>query len=217
TAGQVVVNLSEQPATLPESAGYPHMAIHPYPRELVQSRELRDGRHWVMRPIRPEDALPLQQFIRGLSPETRYMRFVSMLRELTPQMLSRYTRIDYDRELAIVAAMRVPNPEHRGHYHDQIIGFAHYLRNADSRGAEIALVVGDDWQRQGLGKQLLGGLIQAARWQEFTYLDGYVLPSNTAMLALMQGQGFVEQAESGDPEMRYLVLDLSASEVGATV
>src|SRR5690606_28757311 len=84
---------------LPETTGYRHMTIHPYPRRLVQSKEFADGTPWLLRPIRPEDAQPLQEFVRGLSDESRYMRFVSMMRELTPRMLARYTRIDYDREL----------------------------------------------------------------------------------------------------------------------
>src|SRR5690606_40343230 len=54
--------------------------FHPYPRRLVQHKRFDDGRAWTMRPIRPEDAEPLQAFIRGLSTEARYMRFVSMLR-----------------------------------------------------------------------------------------------------------------------------------------
>src|SRR3546814_15542910 len=99
------------------------MAIHPYPTRLVQARLFGDGAAWTMRPIRPEDAESLQEFIRGLSDESRYMRFVSMLRELTPAMLARYTKIDYDRELALVAAVQRPNPAHRGHPRDEIIGF----------------------------------------------------------------------------------------------
>src|SRR5690606_10849998 len=112
------VRISVSPDTLlvlPETVGYRHMAIHPYPRHLVQARQFRDGRPWMLRPIRPEDAEMLQAFIRGLSDESRYMRFVSMLRELTPRMLSRYTRIDYDRELALVATVQEPNPDNRGY------------------------------------------------------------------------------------------------------
>src|SRR5690606_4686071 len=72
---------------LPETTGYRHMTIHPYPRRLVQAKAFRDGTPWLLRPIRPEDAQPLQEFVRGLSDESRYMRFVSMMRELTPRML----------------------------------------------------------------------------------------------------------------------------------
>src|SRR3546814_11969664 len=65
--------------------------------------------------------------------------------------------------LALVATVQVPNPEHRGYPREQIVGFAHYLRNADGRGAEYALVIGDEWQRRGLGAPLMGGLRSAER------------------------------------------------------
>ena len=165
-AGRVQVKLaSASMLVLPETTGYRHMVIHPYPRHLVQPREMRDGKAWLLRPIRPEDAEPLQEFVRGLSDESRYMRFVSMLRELTPRMLARYTRIDYRRELALVATIQEPNPQHRGYPRERIVGFAHYLRNADGRGAEYALVIGDEWQRCGLGSQLMRMLIEAAQEQ----------------------------------------------------
>src|SRR3546814_5847830 len=130
------------------------------------------------------------------------MRFVSMLRELMPRMLARYTRIDYDRELALVATVQVPNPEHRGHPREQIIGFAHYLRNPDGRGAEYALVIGDAWQHLGLGYQLMQGLIDAAREQGLTYIEGLVLSSNQPMLKLMTRLGFKNDRDEQDPGMR---------------
>src|SRR5690606_4115165 len=67
-ATQVTVKLaSSSMLVLPETTGYHHMAIHPYPRHLAQVRQMRDGREWLLRPIRPEDAEPLQTFIRSLS------------------------------------------------------------------------------------------------------------------------------------------------------
>lgn len=208
-AGAVSMTLSATSMlVLPETAGYRHMAIHPYPRHLVQERTLRDGTPWLLRPIRPEDAEPLQEFMRGLSDESRYMRFVSMLRELTPRMLARYTRIDYDRELALVATVQAPNPENRGHPRERIIGFAHYLRNADGRGAEYALVIGDDWQRGGLGAQLMRSLIEAAQEQRITYIEGFVLANNRPMLGLMTHLGFRNDFDQDDPGMRRVWLDL---------
>lgn len=208
-ATQLTVKLaSSSMLVLPETTGYRHMVIHPYPRHLVQLREMRDGREWLLRPIRPEDAAPLQEFVRDLSDESRYMRFVSMLRELTPRMLARYTRIDYHRELALVATIQEPNPEHRGHLRERIIGFAHYLRNADGRGAEYALVIGDAWQRCGLGSQLMRVLIEAAHEQGLTYIDGLVLGSNRPMLGLMSYLGFRIDPDEEDPGMRRVWLDL---------
>ncbi|WP_397473558.1 GNAT family N-acetyltransferase [Pusillimonas sp.] len=209
TAHAVQVTLSASSVlVLPESSGYRHMAIHPYPRRLVQNKRFDDDREWTMRPIRPEDAEALQEFIRGLSTEARYMRFVSMLRELTPRMLARYSRIDYDRELALVATVQVPNTEHRGLLREQIIGFAHYLRHPDGRGAEFALVVGDDWQRRQLGTVLMLGLIEAAQFQGFSYIDGYVLTTNRGMLRLMESLGFRNDSIPDDPTTRRVWLDL---------
>jgi acetyltransferase len=193
---------------LPEQSGYRHMAIHPYPRQLVQEKAFKDGSPWMMRPIRPEDAEPLQRFVRELSDESRYMRFVSMLRELTPSMLARYTRIDYDRELALVATVQIPNPEHRGHPQEEIIGFAHYLRNPDGRGAEYALVIADNWQRHGLGRELLQGLLQAAREQHLAYIEGFVLAANRPMLGLMTRMGFHNDPDMDDPALRRVWLSL---------
>lgn len=189
--------------------GYPHMAIHPYPRQWVQRLPLRDGQEGVLRPIRPDDAQALQDFIRLLSEQARYMRFVSMMRELTPRMLSRYTQLDYDRELALVAT--VESAERGGdESHQTIIGLAHYLRNPDGRGAEYALVIADDWQGQGLGRRLMTRLIEAARDQGLSYIEGLVLANNRPMLALMTGLGMVNDPDPDDPGMRRVWLNLDS-------
>jgi acetyltransferase len=202
------MRIAREAAGSPQLGGYPHMAIHPYPTRLVQVRRMDDGMPWVIRPIRPEDGESLQAFIRGLSERSRYMRFVSMLRELTPRMLARYTQIDYHRELALVACTQVPNPEHRGHPREVIIGFAHYLRNPDGRGAEYALVIGDDWQKRRLGGQLMQALVAEARDQGLEYIEGLILSTNRPMLTLMTRLGMVNDADPEDPTMRRVWMDL---------
>ncbi|MFV0282380.1 MAG: GNAT family N-acetyltransferase [Castellaniella sp.] len=194
----------------PENRAYRHMAIHPYPRRLVRPMVRQDGQEWLLRPIRPEDALLLQEFVRDLSDESRYMRFVSMLRELTPRMLARYTRIDYDREVALVATAQVPNPENRGLLRERIVGFAHYLRNADGQGAEYALVIADDWQRRGVGAALMRSLIDVARRQNLSYIEGIVLATNRPMLGLMTSLNMRDDPDETDPGMRRLWMNLGA-------
>lgn len=211
-ATHVDICLTAQPAAQdPQARGYPHMAIHPYPNRWVRTLQFADGTPWVIRPIRPEDGEPLQAFIRDLSERSRYMRFVSVMRELTPRMLARYTQVDYHRELALVATTQVPNPANRGHPHEIIIGLAHYLRNPDGQGAEYALVIGDHWQRRGLGVNLMRMLIAAARAQQLAYIDGVVLAENRPMLALMTRLGFKVDREPDDPSLRRVWLDLRAS------
>lgn len=208
-AGNVQIGLDPNyDGERPENQAYRHMAIHPYPRSMVRPMVMADGQEWLLRPIRPEDATLLQEFVRGLSDESRYMRFVSMLRELTPRMLARYTRIDYDREVALVATVQIPNPENRGLLRERIVGFAHYLRNADAQGAEYALVIADDWQRRGLGGELMHSLFQVARQQGLRYIEGLVLASNRAMIALMTSLGLQNDPDPEDPSMRRVWMNL---------
>lgn len=169
--------------TTPAASGYEHMAIHPYPRQWVEHWTVGQGISATLRPIRPDDALSLQQFIRDLSDQARYMRFVSMMRELTPRMLARYTQLDYHREFALVVT--VLEPDDSGVAAEKIIGLAHYLLNPDGQGAEYALVIADAWQGMGLGKRLMTRLIEAARQQGLRYIEGLVLSNNRPMLTLM--------------------------------
>jgi acetyltransferase len=189
---------------------YRHMAIHPYPRRWVQRLLLKDGTGCLIRPIQPEDATALQNFIRSLSDEARYMRFVSVMRELTPRMLARYTLIDYNRELALIAT--VTRADEQGLMQEMIVGLAHYLRNRDGRTAEYALVVSDDWQGKGLGRQLMNRLIDAARDQGLEMIEGLVISNNRPMRNLMQTWGMIDDVDKEDPSMRRIWLTLNPPE-----
>src|SRR5690606_7275520 len=93
---------------------------------------------------------------------------------------------------------------------EQVIAFVHYLRNSDGRGAEYALVVADDWQRYGLGTQLMRALIQEAKQQRLSYIDGYVLATNDGMLGLLAKLGFKSEVDPYDPGLRRVWLDLTS-------
>jgi acetyltransferase len=162
---------------------YGHMAIHPYPSHLVAHMQLNDGVDILLRPIRPEDAEIEVAFVHNLSPESRYMRFMQTLQELTPEMLVRFTQIDYDRELALVA---ITEPGGR----EVEIAVARYSMNPDGESCEFALVVADAWQRKGIGTRLVTLLMEAARARGFRVMEGQVLAENSAMLALVKRLGF---------------------------
>ncbi|AGF49310.1 GNAT family N-acetyltransferase [Candidatus Kinetoplastidibacterium galati] len=186
---------------------YPHMAIHPYPSDLVKTCCLKDGTVCLVRPIRPEDAEMLQDFIRGLSDRSRYMRFISAMRELTPKMLSHYTQIDYQRELALVAIVK--ESVNDKYVKDTMIGFVHCLCNEDGLGVEYALVVGDKWQRLGLGNKLMIYMIDAAKKRGFKYIDGFVLSNNRPMLALLKDLGFVNKVNQEDKTIHRVYFNLN--------
>jgi acetyltransferase len=167
----------------PQRDRYGHMAIHPYPTHLVSTWQPASGPAVTVRPIRPEDAEMEQAFVRGLSPESRYFRFMDTLRELTPAMLVRFTQIDYDREMAFVATVPREGSEAE-------IGVCRYVANPDGESCEFALVIADDWHRKGLGRRLMGQLIDVARARGLRSMIGHVLAENRAMLQLCQGLGF---------------------------
>jgi acetyltransferase len=162
---------------------YRHMAIHPYPVELEEDLTLPDGRRVRLRPMRPEDAALEHEFVESLSAQSRYQRFMQHLPRLTPHMLARFTQLDYDRELALVAL-------HGGKF----IGVGRYAPNPDGETAEFALTVADAWQGKGLGRALLERLCRLARDAGYRALYGYILPGNAAMSDLARRLGFTEEA-----------------------
>jgi acetyltransferase len=186
---------------------YAHLAIHPYPAQCAQDILLSDGRRIHVRPIRPEDADIEQRFVRGLSEQTRYLRFMRMLNELTPDMLVRFTQIDYDREMAFIALYQPPAGQ--GDAAEIEVGVTRYSLEPDGESAEFALVVADDWHSNGVGSQLLEILIEYARQRGVRVLFGEVLLQNTPMRQLAQRMGFTEQVLASDQDMVRISRNLS--------
>ncbi|HVO89046.1 MAG TPA: GNAT family N-acetyltransferase, partial [Casimicrobiaceae bacterium] len=176
--------------------GYRHMAIHPYPTELIEEVTLSDGNSVLLRPIRPEDAELEREFVQGLSDEARYMRFFHRMQELTPAMLARFTQVDYDRELALVALASDPKDNERSRF----IGVARYIANPDRESAEFAVVVADDFQRRGVARLLMLHLMKAARDNGFKRLEGAVLRVNRKMLDFTASLGFAAHDGHDDPD-----------------
>jgi len=185
----------------PSARPYEHMAIHPYPAALVQSLELADGTEVTLRPIRPEDAQVEREFVNGLSGQSRYLRFMYALSEITPAMLARFTQIDYDREMALVAVTTRDGREEE-------IGVARYAMLHDGESCEFAIVVGDAWQGKGLARRLLKALIEVARGRRLRVMHGVVLAENTRMLKLVRAVGFEVRPDPDDERLMRVRLDL---------
>ncbi|WP_324779080.1 bifunctional acetate--CoA ligase family protein/GNAT family N-acetyltransferase [Thiobacillus sedimenti] len=183
---------------VPTAERYGHMAIHPYPAHLVSRWQLPGGENVVIRPIRPEDAELTQAFVRGLSAETKYFRFMDAVRELTPVMLARLTQIDYSREMALLALAELDGREVE-------LGVARYSINPDGRSCEFALVVGDAWQKQGIGHKLMDVLMDVARSKGLEAMEGEVLRSNRPMLKLVEALGFRVEPHPEDDSVRRIV------------
>jgi acetyltransferase len=166
----------------------------PYPSQWVQTFTLRDGATVTLRPIRPEDAAIEAAFVRNLSDESRYYRFMDHVRELPPKMLSHFTEVDYDNHMALIATID-------DHGAEMQIGVARYVVSPGPLQGEFAIVVADAWQRRGVGTRLMRRLIDAAQARGLKSLYGEVLPANNKMLALMQNLGFTSSFDSADMSM----------------
>ncbi|KZX54829.1 hypothetical protein A3709_07305 [Halioglobus sp. HI00S01] len=181
---------------------YGHMAIHPYPADMQSRLQLTDGAEILMRPIRPEDGRSEENFVANLSAESKYFRFMHGLDRLTPSMLARFTQIDYDREMALVAIQQNSAGE------DTFIGVVRYVTNPDANSCEFALAIADEWQSHGLGPRLMERLIDIARERGLETMIGEVLAQNARMLRMCKRLGFRALRSPEDPEVVEVTLPL---------
>ncbi len=176
----------------PSADRYAHMAIYPYPAHLVDRWQLADGTDITIRPIRPEDADIEIRFVRELSEESKYFRFMNSMQELTEAMVVRFTQLDYSREMALIAVAEEDGQEVE-------LGVARFAINPDGQTCEFALVVADRIQGKGLGSRLMGSLMEAARAKGLKTIEGEVLSNNHNMLKLVTRLGFATKTSDEDP------------------
>jgi acetyltransferase len=146
----------------------------------------------------------LQDLMHHLSAESRYFRFVSSITELPPAMLSRFTLIDYDREMALVAVVKERKAAEDGSITEteRIVGVSRYITNPDKASCEFSLVVADDFGGKGLGSRLMLSIMDVARDKGLSEIDGLVLTNNAPMLKLMRSLGYSVKAFAEDPDFR---------------
>lgn len=163
--------------------------------------ELRDGRTVRVRPVRPADAGAIQEFVRALSDASRRLRFFAPIRELAPATLARLTESTSRRDRVLLAEA-----------HDGekwcMVALAEYALGDDAGTRDLALVVADAWQGRGIGRALMGMLIQSAHEARCARVVADVLRDNEAMLALGLAYDFTVARSPHDLTMLRLVRDL---------
>ena len=142
---------------------------------------LRSGSRVLIRPIRPEDKEALIDGLHGLTPESRYRRFFSLMPELSARQLRYLTEVDHRTHEALVATDPSTGDG---------IGVARFIRSTtDSRVAEVAVAVVDDWQGRGVGTALLEALAARGREEGVERFTASVLALNRRMLDLLRRLG----------------------------
>jgi len=156
------------------------MASRPdgYPAEWEADVVLRDGSVAHVRPIVPDDADGLRRFHAGQSAESIYLRFFAPLKTLSDKDVARFTQVDYDSRVALVATVR-----------GEIIGIARYDR-LDAKTAEVAFNISDAFQGKGVGSVLLEHLAAVAQERGVAKFVADVLPQNRKMIQVFNDAGY---------------------------
>lgn len=142
-----------------------------------------DGEEVTIRTIRPLDREIEAEFVKRLSPHSRFLRFQNVVSELKPHMLERFISPDYPNEMALIAVVEECGAQRQ-------IGVARFSREGDPSEAEIAIVVSDDWQGRGVGTALLTVLRESARDAGIERLVARILRENRRMRTLASRLGF---------------------------
>ena len=166
-----------------------------YLAKLTSSYSPIYGQSISIRPMRPEDLDIETEFVRGWSAETRYNRLFSAGSYTSPERLRRITRIDYARDMALIATVMLDEKEVE-------IGVARYARREDDRTCEFALAVADAWQHRGIGRALMLNLMDAAAAAGIETMTGDILSSNAPMLHFMRSLGFAVESSPNGLEIR---------------
>lgn len=167
---------------------YRHLVISPYPEKYSRAILLKSGQVARLRPIRPEDEPMEARMLGKISRESLYFRFFGFVPTVTHDFITRFTNIDYDREMAIIAVVEEAGVE-------KMIGVVRIISDAWGESAEYAILVSDEWQGQGLGSQATDYIIEIAQEMGIKKLFATVLASNKAMLGLFEKKGFSVERE----------------------
>lgn len=175
-----------------------------YPTEAVETIQLKDGLEARLRPILQEDAPRLQAGFRTLSPQTVYLRFLQAFRELSDQQARLLATVDYEDRMALVAEIQGP----QGPF---LIGVARYAKVGAARPgvAEVAIVVGDEYQNRGLGTIMLARLVHYARQHGVSSFLATMHQSNNQIMRFVRKSGFPFERKFLEPGVWEVIIHLT--------
>ena len=178
----------------------------PAPRQPIvraTRARLRDGTPVTVRPVRKEDARYADAFFKWLSDETKYLRFMYQVKELTPEILAGVLTQDGLRRVALVVepsqlAPGDPTPA---------VAIGRYTPTEDPAVCEVAITVGDSWQGRGVGRAVLARLVTLAGRGGYSVMSAVALTTNSKMVGLARSFGFEIHSEPDGITSMHRALD----------
>ncbi|OGP98632.1 MAG: acetyl-CoA hydrolase [Deltaproteobacteria bacterium RBG_19FT_COMBO_52_11] len=162
-----------------------------YPEHLESYQRTSTGLSILLRPVKISDEPLLKDFFYGLSDQSMYRRFISVRKDMPHERLQEFVIIDYTEEMLILASVKDAERE-------KVVAVGQYGINEDTHAAEVALVVRDDYQSQGIGTRLLSYLTYLAKREGLLGFTAEVLVENKPMLHLFEKMGFDVQKKSAE-------------------
>ena len=181
TTGAAGGNPNTDVTTLPSPADIPESLV-----------TLTDGSEVTIRALRREDAELERKFIRNLSPESRWMRFLGQLNEPSDSLIRKLTELDYRHDMAFIALSQEGGIEHE-------VGVSRYSLSPDGESCECAVTVADAWQGKGLGTILMRDLIDIARKRGIRSMFSIDANENERMRELARDLGFKRERDPDYP------------------
>jgi acetyltransferase len=187
-------------------SGHPRFAIRPYPKEWEKHATLRDGAHIFLRPIRPEDEHLYPQFLARVAKDDLRLRFFAFVKQFDHTFIARFTQIDYGRAMAFLAIDPAT---------DEMLGVARLHANSAYDTAEYAVLVRSDLKGKGLGWLLMQTIIEYARNEGLSKIEGQVLNENRTMLRMCAELGFTITSDPNEPDVSLVKLSVDRSAVSS--
>ena len=170
------------------------------PATYSARERLRDGRAIEIRAQRPDDETEMLEAVDRTDPESLRRRFFVPKRAFSDKEKAFFMNADFVNHVALVAEIDEGGDRN-------IIGGGRYIMVEPGK-AEVAFVVVDAFQGQGIGGVLTRHLVELARAAGLKQLAADVLPENAAMRNVLGKAGF-RTARSADPQVVHLVLPLT--------
>jgi len=166
-----------------KSKPHEHLVISPYPKKYETTWKMRDGRNVLLRPIKPEDEPLWLKMFQNFSEQSIRYRFFQIIKDTPHEIRVRYSNIDYDREIGIVAELKEAKR--------QILGVVRLIIEPDGKTGEIAFIVADPWQGLGLGPKMVDYMIEICKDKKLETVYAFMLPDNHRAIRLLKKMGFI--------------------------
>ena len=173
-----------------------------YPREWERRDVLRDGTRILVRPLRPADGALYPAFADDVTLDDSRLRFFAPVNELSEERIAELTQLDYARAMAFIAIEEATG---------DMLGVVRLHRD-EKGGGDYAVIVRSHLKGNGLGWLLMQRMIEYAKAEGLTQVQGQVLAENTTMLRMCEQLGFRLADDRAETGVKVVTLPLGQPE-----